>query len=392
MKIHSLYGFFSLFLILLAACSTAHQTLPTGTIDPPAASATLPATLTPFLIVDPAPSSTPVPSPTPVPPTATSAAAPTQPPEISLVFTGAIVPARCVQASIDEKGQADYLYDEIRDLLVGADLTVGTLNASISDYPPKTGCVQTFVLVSDPRNATAMQNAGIDVVSIATNHIKNCGLGDCGDRAFLDTLDNLRKVKIQPVGAGRTLAEAMQPVVVEAQGVRFGIVSLGMVDSWMLYAGEDTPGVAKLTEENLKAAIEAAKQVSDVVIFMPHWGSDYGADPNWWQLHFANLAVEEGADLVVGNHAHVVQAYQEIEGVPVFYALGSLVFDQTWSRETQQGVILKVTYSGTTLDGWELIPTHTDGDGTVHLAGPEEAQEILDRMEAASEKLSSTSP
>ena len=78
-----------------------------------------------------------------------------------------------MQAAIDERDDTDYLYDEVRDVISRADLSVGTLNATISDYPPHTGCVATFVLVGGSGNADALDRAGFDVMSVATNHIKN---------------------------------------------------------------------------------------------------------------------------------------------------------------------------------------------------------------------------
>jgi len=311
---------------------------------------------------------------------------PTPLPRLTLLFTGVIVPARCVQAAIDARGNADYIFDEVRPLLQEADLAVGTLNATISDYPPHTGCIPTYVLVGGANNADALARAGFDVMSVATNHIKNCGIGDCGDRAFFDTLDNLRRTGIQPVGAGMNLAEAMQPAVVTLGGVRFAIVSLGMVEP-MVFAGADTPGIAELTEDNVRQAIGAARQAADVVIAMPHWGPEDTANPNEYQLPMAQAIVQAGADLVVGNHTHVVQAIQTIAGIPVFYGLGNFVFDQNWDLAHQQGVILKVTFEGKHYAGYELIPTHVDGDGTVHLAGADEAAEVLRRVEEASAKL-----
>jgi poly-gamma-glutamate synthesis protein (capsule biosynthesis protein) len=303
-----------------------------------------------------------------------------------LLFTGVIVPARCVQAAVDEKGDADYIYDHVRDVISGADLAVGTLNATISDYPPLTGCVVTYVLVGDSRNADALGRAGFDVMSVATNHIKNCGIGDCGDRAFFDTLNNLNRVGILPVGAGENLSEAMEPVVVTIEGVRFAIVSLGQLEP-MTFASEDTPGIAVLDDDNLRTAIANARQVADVVIAMPHWGPEDTPNPNEYQLHFAQVAVDAGADLVVGNHTHVVQAIQQINGIDVFYGLGNFVFDQTWDLAHQQGVILLITFEGDQYLGYELIPTHVDGDGTVHIAGAGEATEVLERIQAASDKL-----
>lgn len=223
-------------------------------------------------------------------------------------------------------------------------------------------------------------------MSVATNHIKNCGLSNCGDRAFIDTIDNLERVGIVPIGAGANLGQAMQPKVVEINGVRFGFVSLGQLEP-IAFAAEDRPGIAVLTEENLRSAILAAKEVSDVVIVMPHWGPEDVPVPNWSQRDLAQVAVESGADLVVGNHTHVVQAIQQIDGVQVFYGLGNFVFDQNWDLHHQQGVILVATIEGTELVDYQLIPTHVDFDGRVHIADELEAAQILERIADVSRSL-----
>jgi len=243
-------------------------------------------------------------------------------------------------------------------------------------------------MVGGSSNADAMARAGFDVVGIATNHIKDCGLmkGWC-DYAFFDTIDNLHRVGILTVGAGKDLNEALQPAVININGVRFGFVSLGdskMDDS--VFATQDNPGIARLTHENLMEAIQAARQVSDVVIALPHWGPENSTLPNGIQRNQAREFVAAGADLVVGSHPHVVQAIQEIEGVPIFYGLGNFIFDQ-WYLETRQGVILLVKFQGTQIVDYELIPTHVDQDGQVFLADEEEAAEILKRIEETSQQL-----
>lgn len=379
--------------MLLAACQAQTAQIapaePDESLTPlqsaaasPVPSTAIPAaspTYDPPLVVTPPSAVLSSPTASPAPPT------PSVEPLTTLLFTGVIVPARCVQAAIDERDDNDYVYDEVRSIVQDADLAVGTLNATISDYPPHTGCVPTYVLVGDAANADAAQRAGFDVMSVATNHIKNCGPANCGDRAFFDTLDNLRRVGIIPVGAGANHAEAMQPVVVEVNGVRFGIVSLGQIEP-MAFAGEDTPGIAVLTPENLRAAVAAARQVSDVVIAMPHWGPEDVPWPNHIQRDLARQLVEAGADIVVGNHTHVVQAMQEIDEVPVFYGLGNFVFDQGL-RDHKQGAILKLNFVGNRYAGYEFIPTHVDRDGTVHIAAPEEAAEVLQRIDSASQEL-----
>jgi hypothetical protein len=340
------------------------------------------------------PSSTPTltttPTSTPVPPSPspTLSPTPTELPLTTLLFTGVIVPARCVQAALDEKGDPDYPYEEVRNLIQAADISVGTFNATMSDQVEHTGCMWTYQLVGSPQNADALGRAGFDVMSVATNHIKDCGLMKSWcDFTFFDTLENLRRVGILTVGGGENLDQALEPVVVTVNGLRFGFVSLG--DSKMneiVFATQDNPGIAYLDEENIKFAVKAARQKADVVIALPHWGSEDIIIPNWWQREQAKWLVEAGADLVVGNHTHVIQAIGEMENVPVFYGLGNFVFDQGL-RDHRQGAILLVRFKGAQYVGYVLIPTHVDPDGRVHLAGEEESAEVLERVEQASQMI-----
>jgi poly-gamma-glutamate synthesis protein (capsule biosynthesis protein) len=369
-----------------------------------------------FFTVTPSPEATPLPSPTPrllatqemapdpiqtaTPPPPQTVLPATSPPTqealpptpttgpavVSLLFTGQIVPGRCVQAAVEQEGNADFLYEDIREIVQNADISIGTLNAAISDYPPSTGCVETFVLVGESSHADAMASAGFDLMSVASNHIKNCGLTNCGDRAFLDTLANLDRVGIQPVGGGENLEKALEPVVVELRGTRIAFISLGQIEP-LAFAGEDSPGIAVLNEENLRAAVQAAKAQADVVVVLPHWGPEYSHFPNPSQKKLARVAVEAGADLVVGNHTHYLQGFEEINGVPVFYGLGNFIFDQTQERARQQSMILRVLLVGSEVVTYEIIPTVSDRRGKVFIASQEEAVEILTLLQNISAEI-----
>jgi len=302
----------SIILQTVIACQTfpyaGNPTVISPTIMESTPSAT-PLISTPYSTFTPYPTQittatlTPSLTPTVISKTATS----TSIPEITLLFTGVIVPARCVQAALDINGNPDYPYEEVKDIISGADLAIGTFNATMSDKVEHTGCLTTWQLVGRPDNADALGRAGFDAMSVATNHIKDCGLMKSWcDTTFFDTLYHLKRVGIKTVGAGENLEAALQPIVFDIKGVKFGIVSLG--DSKMsetVFARDDHPGIAHLTEENIKTALEFAHTVADVVIAMPHWGSEDIIIPNWIQREQAQILVREGADLIVGSHTHV---------------------------------------------------------------------------------------
>ena len=368
-------------IVILTACSTQDSFEPSESVTPSVEKTNSTKFISPTLTPNPLSSPTLTLFPTEiVNPTSTSV------PRTVIAFTGVIVPARCVQAEIDKQDSADYIYDEVRDILKSADITVGTYNAVMSDQVEPVGCEHSWELVGSSVNADALQRAGFDVMSVATNHIMDCGKQSCGTTAFFDTLNNLKRVGILPVGAGRNLAEAKKPVIVEVNGLRFGFVSLGEVNE-SVFANAVTPGIAVLTLENLIGAINEARNTADVVIVLPHSGPEDYPEMTPQQNFWARHSVESGANLVVINHAHIVQGYQWMGEVPVFYSLGNFVFDQIWARDHQQGMILLVTFEGDKILEFELVPTVVDQDGTVHLANGEEKEEILTRVEELSKVL-----
>ena len=366
-----------LILVALAACGSAALSptqspsptaFPFGPVPP---TATVAPSAMPSPTVPPTPTATASPSPTPTPATTT------------LLFVGNIVPARCVRAAADRRGDDHYIYAEVAPFIRKADFAVALLNTALTQSGVVTGCRRTFVLTGDPKHAQTLAWAGFDLVNIGTNHIKNCGWVGCGDKGFLETLENLHAAGLPTVGGGLDLDAALQPYVVTLHGVRFAFVSLNGIEP-RSFADDHTPGTAPLTEENARRAIALARQQADVVIALPHWGPEYDPTPNYLQRRAARWLVKAGADVIVGNHSHVVQGMQILGGVPVFYSLGSFVFDQDWSRETQQGVMLTLTFVGKNMVSYAYTPVHIDGDGTVHLAPPEEAREIMARIRAAS--------
>ena len=308
------------------------------------------------------------------------------PDPIILRATGDIIPARCAYAKQRDYGDFRHAFLEVGPWLAQADITVGSLDAALSDAGVPFGCVDTFSLMAPAASVEGLAYSGFDVITVATNHVKDCGQAACGDQAFFDTLANLRANGIEPVGGGADLAEARKPAILTVDGVRFAFLGYDEIAPYY-HAEPGVPGTAPLDEASVREDVAAAAQQADVVIVLPQWGVEYTADPTFAQQALAAAAVEAGAGMVIGNHPHWVEAAEVIDGAFVAYALGNFVFDQDWSVETQQGVVLEAAFHGAQLKGTEYYPIRILDEHQPVFAGPEEARQILDRIWTASAAL-----
>ena len=208
----------------------------------------------------------------------------------------------------------------------------------------------------DPQFASLMATkGGLKAVTLGSNHITDAGLE--GVRQTLDILD---QAGIKHTGAGRTLAEALAPAVVDAGGVKFAFVGWDDITGSKA-ATADHPGVAPMTNDNVCNSIKAAKAQADVVIAMPQWGwPEYHANATPDQRTQRQLFYDCGADGILGSGTH----WASWVGIwptatETHFAIGShgnFFFDQSWSRETMEGVIVEATFSGKKLVQFRLHP------------------------------------
>ena len=181
-----------------------------------------------------------------------------------------------------------------------------------------------FTFRVHPEKVKMMQEMGIDLVTLANNHAL-----DYGRDAMLDTIDTLDHAGIRHVGAGKNLAEARKPAIVELNGRTFAFIGATRVypeADWA--AGTDAPGMFSAYDGGVQLAeeVKAAKQQADYVIAYVHWGIEREEMPNEVQKSIAHRLVDAGADLVIGAHPHVLQGLEYYQGVPIAYSLGNFVF------------------------------------------------------------------
>ena len=295
-----------------------------------------------------------------------------------LLFTGDINPGRCPAQRALAADDFTLPYHAVADVLHSADITVGSLDGSLSDIAAPSRCPETLNLNGPARSVEGLQFAGFDLITTATNHAKDCGAPRmlC-DEALLDTRTHLLTAGIQPVGSGEDEGEARKPVIVERGDVRFAFLGVCSVCEG-LHARESAAGVASLDIETVAAGISAARTQADVVIVLPQWGVEYAEAPLAEQRAWAQRLFEAGATLIVGNHPHVIHPVERSAHGLVAYALGNFVFDQNLPL-TQDGVVLEVIFRGTQLEGWRALPIVIADLHQPRWAEGEEAAEILKR-------------
>jgi poly-gamma-glutamate capsule biosynthesis protein CapA/YwtB (metallophosphatase superfamily) len=278
----------------------------------------------------------------------------------TLTVVGDIMLGRRVGRAAAAAGDVAAPLRPLRHRLAVADITVGNLESTLSrDGAPRQGDDS---FAAPPSVLNGLAAAGFDVLSLANNHTGDFGLG-----ALTQTLRQVARSPIRGVGAGRDLAAAWRPVVVDRNGVRFGFVAFNAIGETPrarpMRAGAAEvrmqPRTGPLSRPDLRRARRVVRRLAgaaDVVVVLPHWGAQYTHTPVPAQRRVGRALVDAGADVVVGGHPHWVQPVQRYRGALVVHSLGNFVFDMDFMRQTQQGVLADLVFTGARLRSVRFTP------------------------------------
>jgi poly-gamma-glutamate capsule biosynthesis protein CapA/YwtB (metallophosphatase superfamily) len=290
-------------------------------------------------IVRAKPTSTPTFTPTPVPK------------PVTVGITGDIQFDRDNTARLLASGSGSlYPFADTVQVLRQFDITVGNLECVVTtmlDNPVDKG----INFGANPLAFSRLQAAKFDLVSLSNNHA-----GDYGPDAFADMLGHLPQYNIRVVGGGKNFDEANAPAIFERPGTRIGFVAACNIDPQSFQATATRPGDVWLDEDALHRLISAARPLCDFLIVFPHWGTEYVPNYNSQQQVLAHLAIDLGADLVVGSHPHIIQPNETYKNKLIVYSLGNFVFDRM-PNELSLGNILSLSILGSELVEWKLIHT-----------------------------------
>ena len=302
----------------------------------------------------------------------------------TITVAGDIILGRTVHRIMIARRDWQAPFRHIASELSWADLTIANLECALTRRYPPPEDPYTLRFLSYPDALAGLQLAGIDAVSLANNHSM-----DFGWLALQDTKEALAAAGIASFGAGVDIQSALEPAILGARTATVALLGFDGVSADWYGATDESPGTAPLDPELVQHAISAAANQATIVIPFFHWGVEYTLVPTPFQREIARLAIDAGATLVVGSHPHWVQGVEWYRGRPIFYSLGNFVFDQEWSPETKQGLLLHLWFRNSDLMRYELVPVIIEDYHRPRLATEAEATIILRRVQESTRALRS---
>ena len=264
-------------------------------------------------------------TPSPVPPyAATSTPAPTEDPNAdvrfeadgSIVLTitavGDVTIGRNVQSTSTifqkelerQDGDINFIFRNTKQIFESDDLSIINFEGVLADsYTiPSSKKGNSFLFIASPEYAQALANNSVEVATIENNHID-----DFGDQGRRDTQRALTEAGIQ-------WADEYHPTVYRVQGLNVAVLSYKTFDYYNTL-------FTKVPQE-----VEKAKKENDLVIVCFHWGAEKDYAPNANQQKLGHMAVDAGADLVIGHHSHRINPIEKYNGKYIVYSVGNFSF------------------------------------------------------------------
>lgn len=272
-------------------------------------------------------------------------------------------------AKYEETGDFSYFFQNVKPVFSEDDLTIVNFEGTLTDSENRAD--KQFAFKADQSYANILTEGSVEAASLANNHSK-----DYGEESYADTIGALDEAGIVNFGYDRT-------AMMEIKGVK-----IGLVGTYVLAEGI---GV----KDSMVANIQSLKeQGAQLVIVSFHWGEEKAAYPGEVQKELAHAAVDNGADLVIGHHPHVLQGVEEYEGRNIVYSLGNFCFGGNSYPSDMDTVIFQQTF---TFEGGErkednvtsIIPCSISSASGYNNYQPtpvqgEEADRILQKLEERS--------
>lgn len=287
----------------------------------------------------------------------------------TIIATGDIIPARSVNHGVITRNNPLWPYEHVWAWFhqQNADEVFINLEAPLLTTCPVT--VEGMIFCGQEKNVQGLTAIGTTIANLANNH-----LGNHGEEGITETKKILTTAGIAYTGTPQ------DPTIRTIRGMKFAYLGFNDID-------HHNSGITKADNKHIAQKVAEATQQADVVIVTYHFGVEYRAQPDERQQELAHLAIDSGADLVIGNHPHWIQPVEIYKDKFITYAHGNFIFDQMWSEKTKQGVIGKYVFFDDHLIDVSFYPLSIKDYGQAAFMEGQKRQTILEDMKKQSELL-----
>lgn len=261
-------------------------------------------------------------------------------PLVTVVLGGDFAPTDAAMPIIRARGYR-YPYLATAEIFRDADIAFANLESPVTESDAPFWPWKDYIYRVEPAAIEAWQWLGLDLVSLANNHII-----DYRERGIHDTLEHLRVARLAQVGAGRTEAEARRAVVFDVGGTKIGFLAYlehrAAFDLYLdTFAVGGDPGCAQLNVADLEQDVRRLRPEVDVLVVSVHWGDNY-APVTATQIEYAHRLAALNVDIVAGHHPHIAHPVEIIDRTIVFYSLGNYAWGTPGSNALQFGLIARL--------------------------------------------------
>lgn len=300
---------------------------------------------------------------------------------IKLTILGDICPVKDTNRGFSSGDPRLILDDGILKMISGSDLTVGNLECAVTSSPKpikKAGPV----LHTPPSSIATLANAGFNALSLANNHIR-----DCGAEGVNSTIKVCKDYNIATFGAGECQKSAKEPFIITIKNRKIAFVSYA--EEEFNAASDHGSGAAILDVYYDFDRMARLRSDVDFLIVLYHGGIEYHPYPSPLLKKRCRRMAEAGADLVLCQHSHCIGSYETYGKATILYGQGNNLFgyrrnNDNWNR----GLLVQVKIENDNFSV-DFIPCETGSDSVLKLSPRETARLILEELNDRSEKISS---
>ena len=273
--------------------------------------------------------------------------------DIRISAVGDIMLDGTARPVLQENGY-DYPFTHMCALLKDAHVVIGNLEGPLTTQG-KADRSKTYAFRSPPdKVGAALKNAGFNVVTLANNHIL-----DYGPQGLAQTMETLDAAGILYVGAGKDNRAARRAATMVVHGQRIAFLGYSMTLPETFYATHTQPGTAFGHEAHVRADVAAARLAADIVIVSFHWGQEGKTALREYQTRLGRVAIDAGAQVVLGHHPHILQAVEHYKDGVILYSLGNFVFG-SYSKTAATSAVAQLRFRQGRLAELRMVPILVD--------------------------------